>query len=184
MSDIDCEQPDFVRSPGFCHATVLDVTISPGEVLFIPVGWSHHVRALDPSISVSFTNFAFSNNYRWLASIQVRERSAGMTILSQPWTHHQPQPHPQDARQYHTRVRRRVYLWGSAGIHHDVRFSPAPVLHLWNDVFGTPIAIGTRKADGQERALGTLQPGSTSPSSCTTSAAFTPSAITNRASTA
>ena len=65
VSDIDCERPDFVRSPAFCHATVLDVTISPGEVLFIPVGWSHHVRALEPSISVSFTNFVFPNSYRW-----------------------------------------------------------------------------------------------------------------------
>ena len=65
VSDIDCERPDFVRRPAFCHTTVLDVTISPGEVLFIPVGWSHHVRALEPSISISFTNFAFPNDYRW-----------------------------------------------------------------------------------------------------------------------
>jgi len=65
VSDVDCERPDFVRRPAFCHATVLDVTISPGEVLFVPVGWSHHVRALEPSISVSFTNFVFPNNYRW-----------------------------------------------------------------------------------------------------------------------
>jgi LPS sulfotransferase NodH len=65
VSEIDVERPDFVRRPSFSHATVLDVTISPGEVLFIPVGWSHHVRALEPSISVSFTNFTFPNNYRW-----------------------------------------------------------------------------------------------------------------------
>jgi LPS sulfotransferase NodH len=65
VSDIDCERPDFVRRPAFSHATVLDVTISPGEVLFIPVGWSHQVRALEPSISISFTNFAFPNDYRW-----------------------------------------------------------------------------------------------------------------------
>ena len=65
VSDIDCERPDLVRRPAFRHATILDVTISPGEVLFIPVGWSHHVRALEPSISVSFTNFVFPNDYRW-----------------------------------------------------------------------------------------------------------------------
>jgi LPS sulfotransferase NodH len=70
VSDINCERPDFVRRPGFCRATVLDVTISPGEVLFIPVGWSHHVRALDPSISISFTNFVFPNNYRWQGAPQ------------------------------------------------------------------------------------------------------------------
>lgn len=65
VSDVDCERPDFVRRPAFCQTSVLDVTISPGEVLFIPVGWSHHVRALEPSISVSFTNFIFPNDYRW-----------------------------------------------------------------------------------------------------------------------
>jgi len=63
ISEIDCERPDFVRWPRFCHATPVNVTISPGEVLFLPVGWSHHVRALEPSISISFTNFVFPNDY-------------------------------------------------------------------------------------------------------------------------
>ena len=37
--------------------------LNPGEALLIPIGWWHHVRALDVSISVSFTNFqgAFRN---------------------------------------------------------------------------------------------------------------------------
>jgi LPS sulfotransferase NodH len=65
VSDIDCEELDLVARPSFRQITVLDVTIAPGEVLFIPVGWSHHVRALEPSISISFTNFVFPNHFHW-----------------------------------------------------------------------------------------------------------------------
>ena len=35
-------------------ATLLSAVVGPGEVLFIPKGWWHHVRSLTPSISLSF----------------------------------------------------------------------------------------------------------------------------------
>ena len=65
FSDVDCERPDLVRHPKFRDATVIDVVLRPGDVLFIPVGWWHHVRALDISMTVSFTNFVFPNQYTW-----------------------------------------------------------------------------------------------------------------------
>lgn len=65
FSGIDVEQPDLDRRPQFRKATVLEVTLEPGEVLFIPVGWSHQVRTLEPSIMISFTNFLFPNSYEW-----------------------------------------------------------------------------------------------------------------------
>jgi LPS sulfotransferase NodH len=65
FSDVDCERPDFGRHPKFRHATVVDVVVQPGEVLFMPVGWWHHVRALDVSMTVAFTNFAFPNHFAW-----------------------------------------------------------------------------------------------------------------------
>jgi len=52
-----------------------------------------------------------------------------------------------------------VYLWGSAGIKENLRFSTPLVLHVHNDVFGEEITIGTRVANGVMTTLGTLQAG-------------------------
>lgn len=58
-----------LRQPGDWDAddpslpTRLSCTIGPGDALFLPVGWWHHVEALDPSISMSFTNFAAENDF-------------------------------------------------------------------------------------------------------------------------
>jgi ribosomal protein L16 Arg81 hydroxylase len=41
------------------------VLLDPGQVLFLPVGWWHHVRSMDISISLSFTNFRAANDYVW-----------------------------------------------------------------------------------------------------------------------
>jgi ribosomal protein L16 Arg81 hydroxylase len=64
-SAVDCERPDYNRFPLFRKATQLKVLLEPGQVLFIPVGWWHHVRSMDVSISLSFTNFRTANNYVW-----------------------------------------------------------------------------------------------------------------------
>lgn len=42
---------------------VLECEIGPGEALFLPVGWWHHVEALDVTIGMSFTNFARDNDF-------------------------------------------------------------------------------------------------------------------------
>jgi hypothetical protein len=34
-------------------------------MLFIPVGWWHHVRALSLSINLAFTNFTRANAFDW-----------------------------------------------------------------------------------------------------------------------
>jgi ribosomal protein L16 Arg81 hydroxylase len=64
-SAVDCEKPDYKRFPLFRKATKLKILLEPGQVLFIPVGWWHHVRSIDVSISLSFTNFRAENDYRW-----------------------------------------------------------------------------------------------------------------------
>ena len=57
FGEVDCERPDLIRHPLYRYADKIVFDLHPGEALFIPVGWWHHVRALDVSISVSFTNF-------------------------------------------------------------------------------------------------------------------------------
>jgi ribosomal protein L16 Arg81 hydroxylase len=64
-SAVDCENPDYDKFPLFRKTTQLKVLLDPGQVLFIPVGWWHHVRSMDVSISLSFTNFRTANDYEW-----------------------------------------------------------------------------------------------------------------------
>jgi len=48
----------------FPYATVTELDLAAGDVLFIPVGWFHHVRALSPNVALSFCNFLAPNLYR------------------------------------------------------------------------------------------------------------------------
>jgi ribosomal protein L16 Arg81 hydroxylase len=60
----DPESPDLRAFPEWKDAHVIDVVVEPGEALFIPVGWWHHVRSLDVAISLSLTHFRYRNEFR------------------------------------------------------------------------------------------------------------------------
>jgi ribosomal protein L16 Arg81 hydroxylase len=64
-SEVDPREPDLERYPRFTDIEQVHVDIGPGESLFIPSGWWHHVESLELSISLSFTNFAFPNSIDW-----------------------------------------------------------------------------------------------------------------------
>ncbi len=64
-ADLDPEAPDLERWPWWKDVTVHRVVLEPGEVLFLPVGWWHHVRSLDVSISLSLLNFRRPNRFQW-----------------------------------------------------------------------------------------------------------------------
>lgn len=50
---------------GDLGAHALSVELMPGESLFIPAGWWHEVRSLEPSISVSFRAYQWPADYDW-----------------------------------------------------------------------------------------------------------------------
>ncbi|MEM9942734.1 MAG: cupin-like domain-containing protein [Planctomycetota bacterium] len=57
ISEVNLNDWDPNRFPKFQHVPVTELILHPGEMIFIPRGWWHHVESLDPSISVS--NIAF-----------------------------------------------------------------------------------------------------------------------------
>jgi hypothetical protein len=64
-SSVNALDPDLETYPRFARATRHELVVGPGQALFIPVGWWHCVEAVDTSISMSFTNFVFPNDYTW-----------------------------------------------------------------------------------------------------------------------
>ncbi|XP_029912732.1 lysine-specific demethylase 8 [Myripristis murdjan] len=53
-SQVEVENPDEERFPGFAEAPYQECVLQPGDVLFIPVRHWHYVRSLQLSFSVSF----------------------------------------------------------------------------------------------------------------------------------
>jgi len=64
-SPIDLDRPDLARYPMLRDATVLEVVAEPGDTVFLPLGWWHQVKALDVSLSFSYSNLAVPNDYRF-----------------------------------------------------------------------------------------------------------------------
>jgi hypothetical protein len=55
---------DLPAGPGDAdRPPVAEVVLRPGDALFLPIGWWHHVEALTPTIGMSFTNFARDNDF-------------------------------------------------------------------------------------------------------------------------
>lgn len=54
ISAVDVEAPDLERFPRFAEARGFDVTLHPGDALYLPARCWHHVRAITTSISLSF----------------------------------------------------------------------------------------------------------------------------------
>jgi ribosomal protein L16 Arg81 hydroxylase len=52
-SQVDAEMPDLEEFPAFSQATRFECELGPGDALYIPPGWWHHVRSLSVSFSVS-----------------------------------------------------------------------------------------------------------------------------------
>jgi lysine-specific demethylase 8 len=51
---VDVERPDYARHPRLRDAALLVAELEPGDVIYIPRGWWHHVRTLELGIAVNF----------------------------------------------------------------------------------------------------------------------------------
>ena len=62
-SQVDGGAIDTARFPSIEHAQVIECTLVPGELLFLPTGWWHYVEALDASVTMTYTNFLRRNDF-------------------------------------------------------------------------------------------------------------------------
>ncbi|WP_067733421.1 DUF6065 family protein [Novosphingobium naphthalenivorans] len=61
ISDVSDPALDRGRYPQIDALRKYEIVLEPGEALFLPLGWWHQVRALDFSVSMTFTNFRWPN---------------------------------------------------------------------------------------------------------------------------
>jgi len=84
VSMVDFHQPDFDKHPRFRealrHALVAD--LEPGDALYIPAMWWHHVEALDPFNAL--VNYWWRETPRWMGQPQDALNHAMMAIRDLP----------------------------------------------------------------------------------------------------
>lgn len=84
ISMVDLHEPDFARHPRFRealrHAQVAD--LAPGDALYIPALWWHHVEALDPFNAL--VNYWWRETPRWLGHPQEALAHALLAIRDLP----------------------------------------------------------------------------------------------------
>lgn len=63
FSQVDLLDVNAAAFPEFARSHAIEVTVEPGDFLFIPLAWWHHVVGEEASISLSFTNFDAPNHF-------------------------------------------------------------------------------------------------------------------------
>lgn len=63
FTEVDARAPDLQRFPAMAGVPIHECVLEPGEILFLPVGWWHHVEALDVSVTLAYTNFRWPNDF-------------------------------------------------------------------------------------------------------------------------
>lgn len=63
FSQIDLANIDYERFPDFRNVPILDFMLEAGDLLFLPVGYWHHVTGMEISITMTYTNFLRFNHF-------------------------------------------------------------------------------------------------------------------------
>jgi hypothetical protein len=64
FSQIDGSVAPVAPHPAPEEPQILECMLGPGEILFLPIGCMHFVEAIDITVTISFTNFVFDNDFR------------------------------------------------------------------------------------------------------------------------
>jgi hypothetical protein len=62
ISDLEDPSLTLDRFPLLEHARFTEVTLMPGEMIFMPLAWWHQVRSIDFSVTITYTNFRWPND--------------------------------------------------------------------------------------------------------------------------
>lgn len=63
FTDVDAKKVDLNKFPAMADVPIIECVLEPGEILFLPVGWWHHVEGLDMSVTIAVTNFRWHNDF-------------------------------------------------------------------------------------------------------------------------
>ena len=63
FSQVDGRATPAAPIPRLAEPQILEFLLNPGEILFLPIGCLHFVEGVDISVTVSFTNFVFDNDF-------------------------------------------------------------------------------------------------------------------------
>ena len=61
VPDLDASNIDLERYPRLKGLRLYEVLLQPGDILFVPLGWWHQVKSVDFSVTITYTNFKWSN---------------------------------------------------------------------------------------------------------------------------
>ena len=62
ISDLEHPAVTLAQFPRLEHARFTEVTLLPGEMIFMPLAWWHQVRSIDFSVTITYTNFRWPND--------------------------------------------------------------------------------------------------------------------------
>lgn len=62
LCTLDLDHLDYDRTPKMRNVDILEVTLGPGDLLFVPLGWWHWVKGLDVTISLSLDSFQITRD--------------------------------------------------------------------------------------------------------------------------
>ena len=71
---VDVEAPDLPRFPAMARARGLEATLTPGDTLWLPAYWYHHVRQLDEGAQNLSLNMWVGTAGHTVRSRELRER--------------------------------------------------------------------------------------------------------------